>query len=274
MVILLSVAGERHPSRQPWASRPIGTSRDDLPEGLRRPLIGARTSGLGSRWHPRVRGFAVESQQFLRRSVRHVASSGARQFLAVGTGLPNDLALRSMVHEVDPLAEVASVHDNRMVQALRRAVLGGGPAIRGSPAAFGLPDPDCQAAAPPRDHLDLSRPVALLLLGVLHFVTDSQDARGALARLVCTLAPGSFLVVSHLTGDFPSPGLRSAVRIYERCGLPTQLRSRAEVERLVDGLELLNPGVDLISRWRRGPEEGPPPPPEQVACWGAVARVR
>jgi hypothetical protein len=179
-----------------------------------------------------------------------------------------------VVHEVDPLAEVASVDVHPLVLALRHGLLGV-PVSGDRPAASAVLGCGASLGGPPQgDRVDLTRPVGLLLLGMLHFITDGSDARDAVDHLTSSLAPGSHLVISHLTGDFPSPELRSAVEVYERSGLPTRLRSRAEVEGLLAGLDVLDPGVELVSAWRRAPDEGLPAPPEQVACWGAVAQVR
>lgn len=250
-------------------------------ETLERPLTGVRRSSLGLPRHPRLPGYAVENRRFLRRSVRQAVASGVRQFIAVRTGLPTDRAVRSAVHEIDPQAQVAYVDVDPVVLALRHGLLDGS-MVRAPSVRSGLLDPSALVGAPQRDGLDLAlpdgldltRPVGMLLLGVLHFVTDGQEAQVMVDHLVDSLAPGSLLVISHLTEDYPSPQLRSILRIYERSGLSTRLRSRVELERLLAGLELLGPGVDLVSCWQRGPEEGIPWPAELVACWGAVARVR
>lgn len=242
-------------------------------ETLGRPLTGVRLSSQGLPRHPSLPGYAVENRRFLRRSVRQAIAGGVRQFVAVRTGPPTDRAVRSVVHEVDPQAQVAYVDAHPVVLALRHGLLDGS-MVRAPSVQSGRLDPSALVGAPQRDGLDLTLPVGMLLLGVLHFVTEDQEAQVMVDHLVDSLAPGSLLVISHLTGDYPSPQLRSILRIYERSGLPTRLRSRAELERLLAGLELLGPGVDLVSCWQRGPDEGIPWPAELVSCWGVVARVR
>jgi hypothetical protein len=123
-----------------------------------------------------------------------------------------------------------------------------------------------------RDTLDLSRPVALSLVALLHFVPDGLDPYGIVTTLVDALAPGSYLVMSHVTPDFDPESIAALTRVYHESGLPLRARTRAEFARFFDGLELIDPGIESVHRWR---SIGVVPPDiwdAQASVYGAVAR--
>lgn len=120
------------------------------------------------------------------------------------------------------------------------------------------------------DNFDLSRPVAVLLLAVLHFLDDDADPYGIVEKLMAPLPSGSFLVVSHTTADFDPESWARFNEIMRRQGITTRMRSRAEVARFFTGLDLVEPGVVPLLRWR--PEREEPLTDAQVALYGGVAR--
>jgi S-adenosyl methyltransferase len=118
--------------------------------------------------------------------------------------------------------------------------------------------------------LDFTRPTALLLLGMLHLIQDTEGPYGIVAALMDSLPSGSYLAISHPASDI-HPGQAEAQRRYnERVSTPQTLRTLAEVSGFFDGLELVPPGVVYVHTWRPGPEDIVPP--DGVSAYGGVAR--
>jgi hypothetical protein len=130
-----------------------------------------------------------------------------------------------------------------------------------------LADPDLRAT------LDLGRPVAVLLVAILHFLPDHDQAYTAVRTLMDAVPAGSYLVISHATTDLvPAATVRHLTGGSVPGAGDFTGRTRAEVARFFDGLTVVDPGVDVISRWRPDPHAPPPPPDDQVSVYGAVAR--
>jgi len=121
------------------------------------------------------------------------------------------------------------------------------------------------------DTLDFSAPLAVMLVSVLHVIPDRDDPAGIVARLMGAAAAGSFLCISHPASDINPAAAEAASRYNALAGQPARLRDRAEVERLFDGLELVEPGVVPLPQWRPGSEFEARTP---AAAWGGVARKR
>jgi hypothetical protein len=124
-----------------------------------------------------------------------------------------------------------------------------------------------------RDVLDFDEPIALVLSAILHFIPDEQDPGRIVRTFVAALPKGSYVLASHVTPEH-EPRLRPASAGYRDDGVRTQARTAAEFERLVfadQGLELVPPGVVLVSRWRRGADEPPAPTPAEVSAYGGLA---
>jgi S-adenosyl methyltransferase len=120
--------------------------------------------------------------------------------------------------------------------------------------------------------LDFSQPVALLLLAVLHFIPDEDGPAEIVATLRDSLAPGSYLIASHVTSEHNVAGSAAGERAYHSRGVPMHMRDSAEFADLAfTGMQLLPPGVVLVSQWRRA-GTGPLPPANEVNCYGGVAR--
>lgn len=201
-----------------------------------------------------------ENRAFLRRAVRHLAGRGVRQFVDVGVGLPTV----ENTHHMAPEARVLYVDNDPIVMAHARALLDEGPHGRTACLEADLREP---AAILDHPMVDLSRPVGLLMVAVLHFVHDDEAAGRAVRELVGGLPSGSFLVLSHATLDFTEPSRAAALP--ELAG-DLRPRSREQVAEYLDGLDLVEPGLVPVSQWRGGPC---PPEPAEVAIYGAVARL-
>jgi len=217
---------------------------------------------------------ARENRAFLGRAVRYlVAEAGVRQFLDIGTGLPTTANVHDVAQAVDPSARVVYADNDPLVLAHARALLTSSPAGRTAYIQADLRDPAAILAAPAvREVLDFSQPVALMTVAVLHFILDEHKPAAALATLLDALPSGSYLAASHVTGEHLPAEAAATTRTYRSSGVPLQLRDSDEFARLAfAGLDLVPPGVVLVSEWR--PEgSGPRPAPAEVNCYGGVAR--
>jgi hypothetical protein len=110
-----------------------------------------------------------------------------------------------------------------------------------------------------------------MLVGILHFIPDSADPYGIVARLVSALAPGSYLAIQHPSDDFYPPGAGTAAA-YNRAGIPFKYRTKEEFERFLAGLEPVPPGIVPMAEWRAEEERQPRPAPVEAAAYAAVAR--
>jgi hypothetical protein len=122
--------------------------------------------------------------------------------------------------------------------------------------------------------LDLGRPVALSLIAVLHFLDDDEVARGVVRHLVDALPAGSLLTITHATAEFDPEGSARALPRYRASGVPFRLRTREEIVSFFDGLDLLEPGIVQVHKWRPDPAEMGTVDDRDVSWYGGVARKR
>ncbi len=220
---------------------------------------------------PTIRRDIRANRDFLRRAVAYLAAeAGLRQFLDVGTGIPTSPNVHEVVQDVAPEARVVYVDNDPIVLAHARALLTSTP--EGATAYI---DADLRDSAKIlRDAartLEFSRPVAVILVGVLHLISDDQDPYGIVARLMAATPPGSYLVVSHPASDVHAEVVAEGARAYNQTvATPQTRRSLAEVSRFFDGLELAEPGVVQCHRWH--PEPGTAVGDYEVSGWVGVGR--
>lgn len=223
--------------------------------------------------NPSTRSGMRANRAYLHRVARYLAAEqGVRQFLDIGTGIPTSPNLHEVVQEVDPACRVAYVDNDPIVLAHARALLRSTPEGATAYIDGDMRDLDAILDAPDlHATVDLTRPVALLLIGVIHFVED-EVAYDLVARLLGALAPGSFLSMSVLTGDFDPEQMAGVARAYQARGETMFLRTRAQAERFYAGLEVLEPGIVQIEQWRPSVVRVGSLGPGSAAMWGGVGR--
>ncbi|MEV7992021.1 SAM-dependent methyltransferase [Streptomyces sp. NPDC086077] len=221
--------------------------------------------------HPGIGEYARADRLFLGRAVRHLVSDlGIRQFLDVGTGLPTADNTHEVAQRIAPDARIVYVDNDPLVLAHARALLTSTPEGRTDYLDEDLRNVDAILEHAAKT-LDLTRPVALILLGVVIFLRDDEDPYGVVRRLMDALPPGSHLVLSHTITSPSMPDVDEAVKFWNEHGTPKLTQRTPEaLTGFFDGLDLLEPGVVSCSRWR--PEAGDGAEPEEVAMFGGVAR--
>ncbi|MFI6344670.1 SAM-dependent methyltransferase [Streptomyces sp. NPDC050560] len=222
---------------------------------------------------PSLRVHMREGRAFMHRSARYLAAEkGVRQFLDIGTGLPTSPNLHETVQAVDPGSRVVYVDNDPIVLAHARAFMDGSPEGTISYLDADMRDPARIIGSPElRDTLDLSRPVALTIISVVHFILDDEEARRVVRQLVDILPSGSWVAISIATDDFAPELLAGVAQQYADHGEPLKWRTHAEAERFFDGLEIEEPGVVQMHKWRRDPAEIAAIDDEDIAMYGGVA---
>jgi SAM-dependent methyltransferase len=224
---------------------------------------------------PTIRTQVREQRAFLRRTVQYLAGeAGIRQFLDIGTGIPSAGNVHNVAQELAPESRVLYVDNDPIVLAHARALRPGTPQGRVSYIQADLREPHAILGDPAvAKTLDLSQPVGLVLIGIMHHLRDQDDPRGIVATLVDALASGSYLVLSQTTPDFDPEAMRGLAAVSEQGGIPNVPRTLAETEPFFAGLELVEPGLVPILAWR--PDPGlPKRDPHSVYVYGGVARKR
>jgi O-methyltransferase involved in polyketide biosynthesis len=204
-----------------------------------------------ARHRPQAAAGATANRAFLARAVRYLAAEhGIRQFLDIGTGLPAPGAAHQIAQQVDPACAVVYVDNDPLVLTYARALLTPTPPGRCAYVDADLRDTRTVLAQASRT-LDFAQPAAVLLLAVLHFLPEADDPAGAVARLAAALAPGSFVVISHLTSDFAPGPVEAGVAAYNAAVATAVVpRTHDQVTALFGGLPLVAPGVVPVAEWR------------------------
>ena len=209
------------------------------------------------------------SRAYLARVVRYLAGeAGIRQFLDIGSGLPAAENTHEVAQAVAPDARVVYVDNDPLVEVQARALLDGRPEGATAFVHADLRDPATILREASRT-LDLAKPVALLLMGVLGHVESDDEAKTLINGVLVNLAPGSCFAMYD--GGDQTEANREVVRIWNVSANPKyHLRSPERIASLFDGLELVEPGVVSVTRWR--PDTGPDVPVDEIDQYGAVGR--
>jgi hypothetical protein len=195
---------------------------------------------------------ARASRAFLARVVRYLAGeAGMRQFLDIGTGLPTANNTHEVAQAVAPESRIVYVDNDPIVLTHARALLTSSPEGATAYVDADLRDPDKVLQEAART-LDLTQPVAVMLMGILGHIADDGDARSIVRRLLDAVPSGSYLTMND--GTDTSEEVVEAARIWNESANPTyHLRSPDRIARFFDGLELVEPGVVSPPRWRPDP---------------------
>jgi SAM-dependent methyltransferase len=217
-----------------------------------------------------VRDFARVNRAFLTRAVRHLAEIGLDQFLDVGIGLPAPGSTAETALSVRPDARIVGVDNDPIVLAHARAH-SEEPAPLGATIVAGDVRRPAEILENPevRSRLDFDRPVAVLLVAVMHFVIDEDDPYGAVRTLMDAVAPGSALVLSQVTADLDPEGTRATAKAYARSSVKTAVRSSKEIAAFFDGLKPIDPGLVMLSQWR--PDKQVLAGDDRIGMYGGVA---
>lgn len=211
------------------------------------------------------------NRAFLRRAVRYAVAQGIDQFLDIGSGIPTVGNVHEVAQEADPAARVVYVDRDPVAVAHSRTILDGVP--RAGVVEADFIDPDAVLNDPvTRAVLNLDRPVAVLLVAVLHFVGDALEPRRALARYREAMAPGSLLVISHASAEGDPDHAGEHAELYRDAGTPMTMRSREEVTTFFDGFVLVDPGVVYLPLWHPDAPESAANSPERFTGYAAVGR--
>ena len=224
--------------------------------------------------YPAARIAARANRAFLQRAVRYLAEEvGVRQFLDIGTGLPTADNTHDVAQRIAPQSRVVYVDNDPMVLAHARALLTSTP--EGQTAYF---DADLRRPEGILSHsdlqiLDLTEPVALMLIAVVHFLPEQSAARAAVRTLVDALPSGSYLTMTCATNEFLTPDLAAAWDENVRTGRSDVYpRTRPEFSEFFTGLDLVEPGIVALGEWRPDPNATEHPAPVDASLFGAVAR--
>ncbi len=211
------------------------------------------------------------NRAFLRRSVRYLVQQGITQFLDIGSGIPTEGNVHEVAQAASPLSRVVYVDIDPVAVAHSQAMLSGNPLadiiradLRDVAAIFD--DPRA------RRLLHLGRPIGVLMVSMLHFVSDEMDPAKIVAQYREMMVPGSYLVVSHATHESRPDQAGPLTELYRRAGAPLTMRSRLEVEALFDGFDLVPPGAVFLPLWRPDSPADVDDHPEEFSGYAVVGR--
>ena len=221
--------------------------------------------------YPAIRASARANRAFLARSVRYLAAeAGIRQFLDIGTGLPTASNTHEVAQSIAPESRIVYVDNDPLVLSHARALLTSSPEGVTAYLDADLRNTD-QILEHAAETLDLTKPVAIMLLAILHYLPDLNEAQRVVARLVSAVPSGSYLTISHAASDISPDEMAEMIRRMNKHLAEGNHVGRTHdvVAQFFDGLDLLEPGVVKVTEWR--PEsamqaEGP------TSLWGGVAR--
>ncbi|MHB9859409.1 SAM-dependent methyltransferase [Streptomyces sp. YIM S03343] len=217
---------------------------------------------------PEIGTAARINRKFMNRAGRLLAESGVRQFLDIGTGIPTAPNLHQVVQEAAPAARVVYVDHDPIVLRHAEALLRSTPEGLTKYIEADVREPG-KIIEEARKILDFDQPIALSLVALLHFLSDEHRPYDLVKDLLDPLPSGSHLVLTHVTGDFAPETWAKIVDIYRDSGIPAQVRSRAEFTRFFEGLDLIDPGIQVATDWHPDLAQGAP---AQVPLYVAVAR--
>jgi O-methyltransferase involved in polyketide biosynthesis len=209
------------------------------------------------------------NRAFLRRAVQYLAGeAGIRQFLDIGTGLPTAESTHEVAQQIAPASRVVYVDNDPIVLAHARALLTSSPQGATAYIHADARDP-ARIAGQAAQTLDFSQPVAVMMLGLLHYIPDADGPLQIVSGLMDAVAPGSYLAISEATRDIDTRSITESAAQFnaQRVAAPFTPRTRAEIARYFTGLDLVDPGLVPLPQWRALAR-----PAQQIPAYAGIAR--
>ncbi|MGW0697862.1 SAM-dependent methyltransferase [Streptomyces sp. NPDC002867] len=204
------------------------------------------------RFMPGLPKIMQANRAFMRRAVNYAVGEGISQFLDIGSGIPTFGNVHEVARAADPEARVVYVDHDAVAVAHSRTILAGDE--RSDVVCADLRKPGQILDSPEvTGLLDLERPVALLLVAVLHFLEDEDDPYAAVAELRDALAPGSLLIITHASYEgipVPEDVAGGAVAVYDEIRNPLVMRTREQIAAFFEGYDMVEPGLVAMPHWR------------------------
>jgi SAM-dependent methyltransferase len=220
---------------------------------------------------PNARAIFAANRAFLGRAVRFLAAAGIRQFIDIGSGIPTESNVHEVAQQAAPDARVVYADIDPVAIAHSKAILAGTPGATVIEGDLRAPE-TVLARIADTGLIDFTQPVALLLIAVVHFIHDEEDPWRIVGGLMDALAPGSYLALTHGTEDGKPEVAHAGEKVYQRAvNADLRMRPRADILRLFDGLELLEPGLVTSPEWH--PESPADRPEDPGMFWGGLAGV-
>jgi hypothetical protein len=220
---------------------------------------------------PGMRMASLANRALLGRVVRWLTDQGIRQFLDIGSGIPTVGNVHEIAQEAAPESRIMYVDIDPVAVAHSRAILAGNPRVEALEADLRRPA-DIVYHPDTRKLLDFSKPVAIILFLVLHYVPDDDEAQAIMAQLQDVLVSGSYIALTHVS---PLPGIEDqmehARQLFDETPTATYFRSREQIADLLTGLELIEPGIVRTAEWRPEPDDEFDPQLGSIS-FAAVAR--
>jgi S-adenosyl methyltransferase len=227
---------------------------------------------------PTISAMARANRAFLDRAVRYLAGeAGIRQFLDIGTGIPTAPNVHQVAQAVDPSARILYVDIDPLVLAHARALMASTPEGCTAFVLGDFRDPESILGSPEfAEVLDRGQPIGLMLVAMLmYFDPDEEggvDPYPIVRRLVDVLPSGSYVALTHPTGDFDPEAMAGVRAVAKGAGMTILPRSRDQVAAFLDGLEVVEPGVVPVLTWRPDAKETGDVDPHSAYYWAAVGR--
>jgi S-adenosyl methyltransferase len=220
---------------------------------------------------PGIVATARANRAFLQRAVQYCLSTGLRQFLDLGSGIPTAGHVHQIAHAADPTVRVAYVDVEPVAVAQTTRLLADAPTATATKAD--IADPAAVLTAPGvTELLDFSLPIVVIACAVLHFVPDELNPAAILAKYRDSVVPGSALIFSHgATVSTDPEGDATLHELYGRTTQPGHRRTKADIEAMLAGWDLVDPGLVDTAAWRPNTEEATG---DAIAVWAAVGRLR
>jgi S-adenosyl methyltransferase len=200
--------------------------------------------------YPDVRRLARANRRFLTRAVWFMAAHGIRQYIDLGTGIPTSPNVHEVARQAVAGARVVYVDNDPVVTVHSQALRAGDDGVIAISGDIRRPQ-DILAHPEVAGLIDFTQPVGILFISVLHFISSGEDLDGIVAAFRRRMAAGSYLAISHATTDGADPAVLAEIaQVYEKATSPAVPRPSAQIQELFTGLDLVEPGLVDVSRWR------------------------